>query len=241
MRERVIFLIEQPINMLLNLGLLAIPALLIVGFVIGHYNADRSGRILRPFKLSTSLILVVCALGLWLNRSSTAALLIFLGMVFGFMGDLILAEVIRLPHRLIFGIIVFGIGHVLYILGFVQIALALHLVDPFGGTVLWTLFVIVASVLWVTLIYNPKQPRLLNVGSLIYAWLISVMAGTAAGLAIQDSRFLWTAIGGVLFLISDVILGNRELRGRRWFLINDVVWIIYIAGQALIVMTTVLL
>lgn len=231
--------INDPIEPLVNLGLLAIPLVLIAGFVLGRYNADRSARILRPFKLSTSLILVVCAFVLWLNRSASAALMIFLGMTFGFVGDLILAEVIRLPHRLIFGIIVFGIGHILYIISFVQIALALHLTDPFGGTVLWTLFVMIASVLWVMLIYNPKQPRLLNVGSLIYAWLISIMAGTAVGLAIQDTRFAWTAIGGLLFLISDVILGNRELRGNKWFLINDVVWIIYIAGQALIVSTLI--
>jgi YhhN family len=227
------------IDTVVSVGLLLIPVLLIVGFFVGRTNADRTARVWPPLKLSTSFILVVCALILWLNQSSSAALMIFLGMTFGFLGDLILAEVIRLPHRLIFGIIVFGIGHILYIIGFVQIALALHLGDPFGGTVLWTLFVMIASVLWVALIYNPRQPRLLNVGSLIYAWLISVMAGTAAGLAIQDARFVWTAIGGVLFLISDVILGNRELRGRRWFLINDVVWIIYIAGQALIVMTSI--
>jgi len=178
---------------------------------------------------------------LWLDRSWPAALTIFWGMTFGFIGDLILAQVIRVPNRLIFGIIAFGIGHVFYIMAFVQAAYRLNLNDPFGGTVLWTVFVIIAGVLWVALIYNPQQPRLLNVGSLIYGWLISAMAGTATGLAIQaieEPHFMLTALGGVLFLISDVILGNRELRGRRWFLINDVVWVIYIAGQALIVLTT---
>jgi uncharacterized membrane protein YhhN len=227
-------------NPILNFAFAAIPLLLIVGFVVGRTNADRTARVWPPLKLSTSFILVVSALIIWLNRSSSAALLIFLGMAFGFLGDLILAGVIRLPHRLIFGILTFGIGHILYIIAFVQVAAMLHMTDPFGGSVFWALFVIVASVLWVALIYNPKQPRVLNIGSLIYAWLISVMAGTAAGLAIQDARFVWTAIGGVLFLISDMILGNRELRGRKWFLINDVVWVIYIAGQALIVMTSVL-
>jgi hypothetical protein len=226
---------------ILNFAFVAIPLLLIAGFAVGHYNADRTARVWPPLKLSTSFILVVSALSVWLNQNTSAALLIFLGMTFGFLGDLILAGVINLPHRLIFGILTFGVGHILYIITFIQVAALLHLTDPFGGSVFWTLFVIVASVLWVALIYNPQQPRVLNIGSLIYAWLISVMAGTAAGLAIQDARFAWTAIGGLLFLLSDVILGNRELRGRRrWFLINDVVWVIYIAGQALIVMTSVL-
>ncbi len=225
------------INTFVTAGMLLIPILLIVGFFVGRYNADRTARVWPPLKLSTSFILVVCAFMLWLKWLPGAGRWIAFGMLFGYIGDLILAEMIRLPHRLIFGIIVFGIGHILYIIGFVQIASMLHLGDPFGGTLFWTLFVIIASVLWVVLIYNPRQPRVLNVGSLVYAWLISIMAGTAAGLAIQDARFVWTAIGGVLFLLSDVILGNRELRGRRWFLINDVVWVIYIAGQALIVST----
>ena len=228
-------------NPILMFAFAAIPLLLLAGFFVGRYNADRTARVWPPLKLSTSFILVVCALILWLNQSSSVAALILFGMTFGFIGDLILAGVIRLPHRLIFGILTFGIGHILYIMAFVQVAAMLRLNDPFGGSVFWTLFVIAASVLWLALIYNPKQPRVLNIGSLIYAWLISVMAGTAAGLAIQDSRFVWTMIGGVLFLISDVILGNRELRGRKWFLINDVVWLIYITGQALIVMTSVLI
>jgi uncharacterized membrane protein YhhN len=65
------------------------------------------------------------------------------------------------------------------------------------------------------------------------------MAGTATALALSDPRFTLTAIGGVLFFISDIILGNRELRDNGWFLVHDVVWVLYIAGQALIVLTTI--
>jgi len=93
--------------------------------------------------------------------------------------------------------------------------------------------------LWFFLIYNPAKSRVLNVGSLIYGCLIAVMAGTAAALALSDPRFAPTALGGALFLLSDLILGNRELRDNGWFLVHDVVWVLYIAGQALIVLTTV--
>jgi uncharacterized membrane protein YhhN len=235
------FLIDGLINSILDVGLWAIPLLLIIGFATGQYNADRTSRIPRLFKLSTSFILVLYAGALWLDRSWPAALMIFWGMLCGFTGDLILAEVIRVPNRLVFGIVVFGIGHVFYVSAFVQQAYNLSLSDPFGGTVLWAAFVIIASILWIALIYNPRQSRLLNVGSLIYAWLISIMAGTATSLAIQsheDPHFILTAIGGLLFLASDLILGNRELRGHKWFLVNDVVWVIYITGQALIVLTS---
>ena len=169
----------------------------------------------------------------------TPALLIALGMTFGAVGDLVLADVIPLPKRMISGIIVFSIGHLCYIAGYSQTARTLGLNDPFSESILWAAFVIVAALLWFFLIYNPAKSRVLNIGSLFYGWLIAIMAGTATALALADPRFTLTAIGGVLFLISDIILGNRELRDNGWFLVHDAIWLLYIAGQALIVLTTV--
>jgi hypothetical protein len=97
---------------------------------------------------------------------------------------------------------------------------------------------VVAGVLWMALVNSRTAPRVLNVGSLVYAGLIGVMAGAATGLAVQDARFWLSAIGGLLFLLSDVILGNRELRHNSWFLVHEVIWVTYISGQALIVLTT---
>jgi uncharacterized membrane protein YhhN len=227
---------------LILLGYVAIPIILIVAFVFGHYNADRTRRTIKPLRLSTSWILVACAWIIFATSSTlrTPALLIALGMTFGAIGDLVLADVLPLPKRMISGIIVFSIGHLCYIAGFSQTASILGLSDPFTGSLLWVAFVIVAAFLWFFLIYNPAKPRVLNIGSLFYGWLIAIMAGTATALALSDPRFVPTAIGGVLFLISDIILGNRELRDNGWFLVHDVVWVLYITGQALIVLTPVL-
>jgi uncharacterized membrane protein YhhN len=222
------------------LGYIAIPVVLIIAFIFGHPNADRTRRTIKPLRLSTSWILVMCA---WIIFAASAtlrtpALLIALGMTFGAIGDLVLADVIRTPKPMIGGILVFSIGHLCYIAGFVQMANVLGLHNPFSGSLLWVAFVIVAAFLWFFLIYNPTKSRVLNLGSLFYGWLIAIMAGTATALALSDPRFTLTAIGGVLFLISDIILGNRELRDNGWFLVHDVVWILYITGQALIVLTT---
>lgn len=239
-------LFSQPVRMISNpivdLGLIAIPMLLLIAFVFGAYNAERTRRTLRPLRLATSVILVGCAWALWSANPlelSAAAMSFALGMTFGCLGDLILAGIIPLPKRMIAGIIAFGIGHVFYIAGFSGLAAIRGLNNPLTGSMLWVVFVLVSSFLWVIFINNPAKPRTLNLGSLLYAWLISIMAGTASGLAIQDARFVPTAIGGALFLLSDLILGNRELRDNAWFLVHDVVWLIYIAGQALIVTTTI--
>ncbi len=227
---------------LIILGYSAIPIVLVIAFIFGHYNAERTRRTIKPLRLSTSWILAVCAWIIFATSTTlrTPALLIALGMTFGAIGDLVLAEVIRTPKPMIGGIIVFSIGHLCYIAGFVQVANTLALNDPFSGSLVWVLFVIVAAFLWFFLIYNPAKSRVLNIGSLVYGWLIAVMAGTATALALSDPRFTLTAIGGVLFLISDMILGNRELRDNGWFLVHDVVWVIYITGQALIVLTPLL-
>jgi uncharacterized membrane protein YhhN len=229
----------NPANTIVLLGYIAIPVVLIIAFVFGHPNAERTRRTIKPLRLSTSWILVVCAWIIFAISTTlrAPALLIALGMTFGAIGDLVLADVIPLPKRMISGIIVFSIGHLCYIAGFSQTASALGLNDPFTGSLLWVAFVIVAAFLWFFLIYNPAKSRVLNMGSLFYGWLIAIMSGTASALALSDPRFAFTAIGGVLFLISDIILGNRELRDNGWFLVHDVVWVLYIAGQALIVLT----
>jgi uncharacterized membrane protein YhhN len=229
------------VNTIVLLGYAAIPVVLIIAFIFGHTNQERTRRTLKPLRLSTSWILVACAWIIFAASSTlrTSALLIALGMTFGALGDLVLADVIPLPKRMISGIIVFSIGHLCYIAGFVQAANVLGLNNPFIGSLLWVVFVIAAAFLWFFLIYNPAKSRVLNIGSLIYGWLIAIMAGTAAALALADPRFTLTAIGGVFFLLSDIILGNRELRDNGWFLVHDVIWVLYIAGQALIVLTTV--
>ena len=232
----------NPADTIVFLGYAAIPVILIVAFIFGRYNADRTRRTIKPLRLSTSWILVVCAWIIWAASTTlrAPALLIALGMTFGALGDLVLADVIPLPKRMISGIVVFSIGHLCYIAGFSRTASVLGLNDPFAGSLLWAVFVIVAVFLWFFLIYNPAKSRVLNIGSLVYGWLIAIMAGTAAALALSDPRFTLTAIGGVLFLISDIVLGNRELRDNGWFLVHDVVWVLYITGQALIVLTPLL-
>ena len=222
-----------------TIGLISIPVLLIIAFVFGKYNPERTRRTLKPLRMSTSFVAVLIALVVWASNTRLvgAAPWFFSGMLFGFFGDLILADVIPLPKRMISGIIAFGIGHFFYIIGFINVAAILGLSNPITGSLFWVVYVLASSFLWVVFINNPAKSRTLNIGSLVYAWLISVMAGAAGGLAIQDPRFTLTAIGGVSFLLSDLILGNRELRDNGWFLVHDVVWVIYITGQALIVTT----
>jgi hypothetical protein len=71
--------------------------------------------------------------------------------------------------------------------------------------------------------------------ALPYALLLASTAGLGSGLAIQDRRFIPLALGGALFLLSDLILAGDMFSDLFFRLIGDVVWLTYGPAQMLIV------
>jgi len=219
-------------------------ALLILGFAFGQLDQERINRIPRANKILSSLILVLCAL-IWWRAGATGtplaayAALLFFGMGFSFLGDLIMAQLLPLPQYVLFGMGAFGVAHALYIAAYLRLGAVLGLQDGrariVGLAVLWVL----AVALWWVLIRSPQTNTILNYGSLGYALLLAAMAGLALSLALQEPRFVPLALGAMLFLISDVFLGHRLFQGGTFLLVGDLVWMTYIVGQLLIVFSTV--
>ena len=168
------------------------------------------------------------------------SLLIAIGMSLSFVADLIMAEIIRLPNRVMGGIVVFGLAHLTYIGAYVSGGGALGILRAplWGGAVVCLLAL--GLVLWQKLIRSPSAPQLLNYGALGYTLLITVMVATAVALSLADGRLGLLAIGATLFLISDVILGNQIFRQNLWPYVSEVVWLTYIFGQAGIVWSNLL-
>jgi len=219
-------------------------ALLILGFAFGKLDEERINRIPRLNKILSSAILVACALIWWLAGAAGTPLagyaaLLFFGMAFSFLGDVIMAELLPLPQHVLFGIGAFGVAHVLYISGYLRLGGVLGLQDGRARAAGLAVFLVLAVVLWWVLICSPQTPAvLLNYGSLGYALLLAAMAGLAVSLALQEPRFVPLALGAVLFLISDVFLGHRLFQGGKFLLVGDLVWMTYIVGQLLIVFST---
>jgi hypothetical protein len=216
---------------------------LILGFAFGKLDEERINRIPRLNKMLTSAILVICALIWWrvgADGTPLAAYAAFLclGMAFSFLGDLIMAQLLPLPQHVLFGIGAFGVAHVLYIAGYLRLGSVLGLQDGRARAIGLGILLVLAVVLWWTLIRSPQTEAVLNYGSLAYALLIAVMAGLAVSLALQEPRFVPLALGAVLFLISDVFLGHRLFQGGKFLLVGDLVWMTYIVGQLLIVFST---
>lgn len=218
-------------------------ALLLLGLIFGKRDARNINRIPLVIRMLSSALTLVCALALWRDRSHTierakTAQLIATGMSFGSLGDLIMARVIPLPEHVLFGMLAFGAGHVQYMRAFDRLARAEALHSRKARWMSLGSAWLVALIGWQLLVRNPALGRAVNYGALVYALLLSSMSGLATSLAIQDKRHTPLAAGGALFLASDIILASRLFRDTHFPQIGDVVWLTYIAGQALIVGST---
>ncbi len=194
-----------------------------------------NGRLPLVARMLLSASLVVAAFVIWQSgaRQATYAQWVMFGMLASFIGDLIMARLIPLPNRLIGGMVAFGIAHALYITAYVQTIQANGAMLLNSGLFLGFGFYAVVSIGgWWLLIRNPQKGTAINIGALVYGLWISVMASFALALATAVGGAFWlTALGGLLFVVSDFIIGVTDIRGISLKNANDWVWLTYVAGQ----------
>ncbi len=219
--------------------LLAWAALLFGGFVFGKADAERTRRMPVWTRLASSAVLVVAGWSwFWVTRDRAAnsfALLIAAGMTLGFVGDLFMARLLPVPQYILGGIGAFGLGHIVYIVAFLRLGDQAGLAAAGPRWLGWIAWLLVGLIGWYLIVYRGQRATALHWAALPYALLLASTAGFATGLALQASAFVSLAIGGALFLLSDLILAAQLFSGARFYLIGDVVWLTYGPGQALIV------
>ncbi len=200
----------------------------------------KRGQLTKPYELvSSACVLGAAVLPWWRDRGSDRVVItrpLVQGMACGLLGDLVMGRVLPLPERsyVPMGMLVFGAGHLAYIATFRALALRQGL---WRGTVLApSLFgmLVFASFAWQRWIRNDEQ-MLLSYAALAYAMLLATMAGSGLGLALQERQLMSLALGGMLFVGSDLLLGARILRNLDFPGRDNWIWLSYISGQALIV------
>ncbi len=198
-----------------------------------------NGRLARPLRMLLSLSLLAAAFSIWLGGSKMPpyAGWVLLGMAASFIGDLVMARLIALPNRLMGGMLAFGIAHALYITAYNQSIQTISSIDPYTrfdaslhiGLVIYGAFTLFG---WWFLIRNPQKGMVVNVGALVYGLWISVMASFALALGYALGGAFWvTAVGGLLFVASDFIIGVTDIRGTPVRNANDWIWLTYVAAQ----------
>jgi hypothetical protein len=207
------------------------------GFVFGAKEATR--RMPRWTRMASSLTLVVAAFSwAFFTRQtpvSSYSLVVAIGMVCGFVGDLWLAGVLPGGRSVLGGIAAFSLGHILYITAFWRFANQSGLTDPARRLSAWTIWLLIGAVGWYLVVGRGRPLTLHHWAALPYALLLASTAGVASGLAWQDGRFIPLAIGATLFLLSDLILAGELFAGLQFRLIGDVIWLTYGPAQMLIV------
>jgi hypothetical protein len=215
--------------------------LLFGGFIVGKENEDQTHRTPTKARMGSSIALVVAGWSWWIIAQDSdwqqLALLLAIGMSFGFLGDLFMAGlIIGGENRVLGGIGAFGIGHVAYIIGLVGYGNDYGLDDStkrWGALVVW---LIVGAVSWYFVVYRgAKEREIVHIVALPYALLLAATTAFATGLALQSGTFTLLAVGGALFLFSDLILAAQLFNDLHFRNIGDAVWFIYGPGQMLIV------
>lgn len=213
--------------------------LLFGGFILGQPQAERAGRMPTWTRMASSLTLAAAG-WVWAAAAGEGATAGFarglaVGMTFGFLGDLCMAKLLPVSPHVLWGMAAFGLGHVAYIaaiLGFGD-AQGLNAAGP--RLAAWLTWLLIGAGAWYGVVLRGQRPTVLHWAALPYSLLLASTAGVATGLALQHAAFLPLAGGAALFLVSDLILAARLFAGRRFPLIDDVIWLTYGPGQMLIV------
>jgi hypothetical protein len=156
-------------------------------------------------------------------------------MTLGFAGDLFMARLLPAPEPVLGGIAAFGLGHIAYMAAMFRFARASSLDAGRAQWGAWMTWLVVGGVGWYLVVFRGQDASALHWAALPYALLLASTAGCATGLALHVPAFAPLAAGGALFLFSDLILAARLFNDLDFPMINDVVWLTYGPGQALIV------
>jgi len=195
-----------------------------------------------PLKLTlrlTSSFLLVLAAAYTITRVNKdrrmIAILIALGMFFGFLGDCAMAGLLTFfPSPVIGGMLFFSIGHIAYITA--AELTRRHFKLPAKGE-WWTAIItyqIIGILFWVFFVHRSEYFVPLHLPTLAYGVLLAGTAGFAHGLMFLNRRFVMIAIGSALFFVSDSIIAFDMFHwGAEGPL--PLVWPTYGPGQMLIV------
>ena len=170
--------------------------------------------------LKGSASLIFCVIG-WFAKNAASqsfAQWIFAGLVFGMLGDIALNLRFVFPEKgqkiFLGGIVLFLIGHILYLAALIPLCRHLLLCTVIGA---------VLAALLLGYIFKTMQVKTaFKIFGIFYLGAVIIMTCTAIGILIENPQTYTAlyAVGAVLFTLSDIILifntfGSQERFSRR--------------------------
>ena len=198
----------------------------------------------RPWFLSSSGVIVVLALVNYIDLKNGSwgrfSLLMFIAMLVGFIGDVLMNGIFYItPVAIINGILFFSIGHIFYLLSLrVRFPLLLKSKDSEGGRlitrnlIIWMICIVAVFLLIFFTAFNPTD-MVLSAGFFGYGiLLVSVFAFSLTKWSEEypiGFRLL-IVLGFFMFIFSDWLIGVHEMTDPS-FLSGPWVGITYIFAQ----------
>ncbi|MHA2385892.1 MAG: lysoplasmalogenase family protein [Candidatus Thorarchaeota archaeon] len=225
--------------------------LIVVIVILGLEAIAAFTGITNPWFLSASIALVILSLVNFLDvRSqewSRYALLFLVAMICGSIGDFLMAGIFYItPIAVLNGIMLFGIGHVFYLLGLRDRSnLLLRSRESNQPRVItknlatWIVVCVLVILLFVVSVFNPAELEL-GIGMLGYGILLATLLAFAVTKWFDDFSFAYkfcVSIGFLLFLFSDWLIGVHLMTDPS-FLSGPYVGLTYIVGQLLLQLST---
>lgn len=146
-----------------------------------------------------------------------ASILILLGLIFGLVGDILLdLKVIYFQDEkayLNFGMLAFGICHILYGVGALLVAMDNTAIV---SSVLWA--VLVCAVLTPTIILISKAMKInfneYLIQSIIYTAILTFMSAFTFILSFNNANMWIMCVGEIMFLLSDLVLSIMYFKNQ---------------------------
>ena len=125
-----------------------------------------------------------------------------------------IAADVLLECRFVLGAVIFSAGHLCMIIGFLTGG---EVSGGSAGIILLTAFFVVAACLAVRRHIPHLKGKRLLLPAIAYVAVLSVMAslGVIAGLQTGNCIGMFSALGGVAFVVSDILLGMNRLGRKR--------------------------
>jgi len=215
--------------------------LLLASFVAGATTGFWWHNAKLDLRMVSCLLLAIAAWTAWwkLRRAAagSAMLLIAVGMTLGFYGDSHVGDRLwwpPFPQKIVGGIVFYGLGHLAY----VAACVAIRRQEGLTGGSRWWLPVLawqlIALLAWAAVALSTDREAALRVPTLLYTLLVAATPGFATALARQRPIFRGMALGGAMFLASDILLA-WQLFHNSFAGIDELTWINYGGGEMLIV------
>lgn len=156
-------------------------------------------------KLIISALFVVTAISYFLKEKIIYYKFTLPAMAFCFLGDIATSDLI--PGGLITAMLLFGIGHILFILGYYKTTKNIQGYFQKRTFILFGLcYYILFVFVWIFIILPSGLGTFFIFAALIYGVIASTMSSMAASLAQVNKVYLPAAVGAALFWFSDTMI-----------------------------------